>query len=286
MFAQLGDIIFETLTAPETLNFSEAPSFAEMATISGKPRLQRTGDQLQQGNLDVRLFNSLTSPEAAFAAMQAAMNAGLGLPLVFGNGRFIGTFVIASLDQDVLQTSPDGTVIEMVVRMQLKEFFQGDATQAAISAAVANGFANASNSPRVSNAALPAASPAAVITESLQASKQNTNQAIDAINKAQNQPSRAEALYRKAAKKVNQAKEGVTKAQRTLQTAQNLQNRAQSALSQMQLASRNLDRMQEALTPPISVSDLQTASRAAALSMGNMLTAASPITVISIIRSE
>ncbi len=126
MYAQLGSIVFEGLRSPTEFGGSHAASLAEHARIEGKPRLQKTGNQLQTRNLSLTLHASFCSPESVFASLVEACDASTIMPYILGNGIYVGDFVIETLDHDIIHADPIGNVVHMVVSVKLKESYDVD----------------------------------------------------------------------------------------------------------------------------------------------------------------
>ncbi len=122
MFAVLGDILFEVIGSPETLDSVREYDFAEHRVIESRPRLQWLGNGLERLKLEMMLHASFTDPGAQMSVLRATAAAHRALPLVFGNGGFRGFFVIESLAQRSKQLSASGTPIAITVALSLKEW--------------------------------------------------------------------------------------------------------------------------------------------------------------------
>jgi phage protein U len=287
MYAQLGSIVFEGLKGFESYNEMEAPNYAELSLVQNKPRLQRVGDALIELNVAMRLNRAFSDVDVDIQALRDAMNQGEVLPLVMGNGRYVGTFVIRSLGVEVLQTMPDGTSVEAMVTMPLLEFVDPNPLSAAAEKAKAQGFAVASNSPKqVTDVAFTTVYPAVSVSAGVRKSSGLIGKASDIINATKDNAAKVEAGYRKARKAVSQAQEGMRDVEKVLLEAQQLQTAAQSAVSQVEMASRNIDTMLERLQPPVDSNDLINATRSAQFAMSNVVTATSPISVLAATRQE
>lgn len=151
MYAKLGNIIFQQQKGFSTLKSDYATKYAEHSLISGKPRLERTGEDLESLNISLTLHKSFADPLEAFNELNAARIAGEILPLVLGNGEYINDFVITGITKDIVQTAPDGTVIFMILGIGLKEYFNPDVSYEERAKAIAESInanpANLQNEP-------------------------------------------------------------------------------------------------------------------------------------------
>lgn len=125
MFAVLGDIPFEVVGSPESIESERVYDFAEHRVIESKPVLQWMGDGLERLKFDLRLHASFTNPAAQLALLRHTAAAHLALPLVFGNGGFRGYFVIESIGVRSQQLSAKGTPIAIGIALALREWAAG-----------------------------------------------------------------------------------------------------------------------------------------------------------------
>lgn len=147
MHSQLGSIIFEGLRGFSTLSESRETNYAEHALIENKPKLQRVGNNLI--NVEgVMLFDvSFCDPQTEINNLEAARDIGEILPLIMGDGRFVGEFVIKSLKIDTLNTAGNGRLLQAEVSIALLEYWDADRDVSTQSSAIAQAFANPINDP-------------------------------------------------------------------------------------------------------------------------------------------
>ena len=122
MFAVVGEIVFEVLGAPETLEFKREWDYAELRVIKDRPRLQWIANNLALITIDLRFHASFTVPELQLAALVAAGDDHLARPLVFGNGIHRGYFVVTSVRTIATQMTAIGDLAGITVRTTLKEW--------------------------------------------------------------------------------------------------------------------------------------------------------------------
>lgn len=149
MYAQLGDIIFEGLKGLTGMRGKFAQKIAQHELIDSKPKLQKTGDALDELAIDMTFHRKFCNPESEIAKLKRAITRGAVLPLITGTGELVGNFTVASMDVDTKHTGPTGLVVMAVVSANLIEAAQTDPLGAALSSAKSVAFANGSNSPLV-----------------------------------------------------------------------------------------------------------------------------------------
>lgn len=130
MFAQLGNIIFENSKSFNDYSNRGSATYAEHLLLDGKPRLQRTGNSLQELQLSIRLHASFCNPLEELTALKTAKNNGEILPLLWGNGNLEGDFVITELGEQIEDADKQGNVFCYVVDLSLKEYVTPDKLQA------------------------------------------------------------------------------------------------------------------------------------------------------------
>ncbi len=121
MYAQLGNIQFDVKPI-EGFETAQSTEYAEHKIIEGKSRLQWTGDSLDGLTLEIRLHKAFCVPETQMKLLTDAMDAHQAMALVFGNGAYVGRFVITGIDSGLRQTDGVGNVIAMGARVTLKEW--------------------------------------------------------------------------------------------------------------------------------------------------------------------
>lgn len=141
MFSTLGKIKFTPLKGFNSFQGKRSSSLAEHALIEGKPRLQKTGDKLEELSIGMNFHTTFCEPEQEIDALHSAMEAGEILPLVWGNGKVAGYFVIADVDRNILKTTADGSVVSAAVTVSLKEHGQPITLAALQITALAKAFA-------------------------------------------------------------------------------------------------------------------------------------------------
>lgn len=166
MYAQLGDIVFELAYGFETYSSTAAASYAEHALVENKPRLQRTGNGLDEVNFSLNLHIGFCNPDNEWARLLQAKDLGDVLSLVWGTGDVVGDFVILTCKRDIIKTDKDGFVIASKVEVSLKEYTTPDKEAARLQQAKQNAFATSLRQP-LRNAPMFAGNPSVQLMEAV-----------------------------------------------------------------------------------------------------------------------
>ena len=122
MYAQLGNVIFQNLKGFTEFSKTGSASYSEHQLLDGKPKLQKTGSSLEEIALSIRLHASFCNPLNELTTLRDLRDNGEILPLLYGNGRLEGTFVITQLTSTVEDADPQGNVFSYVVSCTLREY--------------------------------------------------------------------------------------------------------------------------------------------------------------------
>ncbi len=122
MFAVLGDILFQVVNSPGSIESVRRWDYAEHRVIESSPLLQWVGDDLERLDLGMLLHKSISDPLTSLTLLQTAADTHIALPLVLGNGQFVGTYVIVAMTVKMEQLSAVGDLIATEVRVRLKEW--------------------------------------------------------------------------------------------------------------------------------------------------------------------
>lgn len=129
MFAQLGNIIFENAGGFNSFEMAGEAVLAEHAIYNSKPLLQKTGIGLEEVTIAMRLHATFGNPESRLTALRTARDAGEVLPLLWGNGKVAGSFVIKSISSSIEDALQDGTPLSIMATVILKEYAKDDQLQ-------------------------------------------------------------------------------------------------------------------------------------------------------------
>jgi phage protein U len=124
MFAQLGNIVFSGLYGFNDLRFEgDQANYAEFELINSKPTLQSIGSSLMEISASVTMNVNFCDLNKQLQALKAYKDAREVLPLLLGNGKYLGDFVITGMPYSVDEAFPDGTFKQISLDLSLKEYY-------------------------------------------------------------------------------------------------------------------------------------------------------------------
>lgn len=121
MLSRLGDIAFEALFAPTSLEGTFATDYAEHALIGAKPRLQKTGEKLDEWRVGLRLHQRFCSPKESLDALQTLRTNGQAVPFVLGLD-YRGWFVIPEIIVTYTDVNTQGVLLCAELQITLREY--------------------------------------------------------------------------------------------------------------------------------------------------------------------
>jgi len=227
MYAQLGNIRFEGLKGFSNFSHERGVNYAQHELINGKPRLQAVGDNLDSISFGMYLHSEFTNPEADIEALRLAMQNREILPLILGNGRVLGFFVIPNFSQINSFTDPLGNLIEVTLSVELLESFSDDPLRESELQAINQAFATSQRNSNV-RSVLPAKLSQGM-TMTAEISNIQTSTTLTGIYTAKITavPSRSEYWSEKIEKSLNDIEGSLTNVQSILSDASELQEMAQ-----------------------------------------------------------
>ena len=142
MYASLGGITFEGLKGFSSFTDSRATVYAEIGMVNRKPRLQKTGEALQEIAFDILLHADFSNVEQDIQQFEDIREAGESVALILGNGAVLGDFLLVSINKDIKKTDALGNIIFLTAGISLKEYPQGNRAEQLAITAKAQGFAS------------------------------------------------------------------------------------------------------------------------------------------------
>lgn len=121
VYATLGDIEFETLTSPTSMDGTYVSNYAKQSRIGQKSTLQYTGDEPDDLSVSFYFHRSFCDPEEQVQRLQDLRNSHQAVSYVMANGTYRGTFVLSELGDSLQETASDGTYIAIQVSGKLIE---------------------------------------------------------------------------------------------------------------------------------------------------------------------
>ena len=228
MYAQLGNIRFEGLKGFYNFSHERSVNYAQHELINGKPRLQAVGDNLDSISFGMYLHSEFTNPEADIEAMRLAMQERTVLPLILGNGRVLGFFVIPNFSQMNSFTDPLGNLIEATLTVDLLESFSENPLREAEIRAINQAFATSSRNSNVRSVLPAKISQGMTVTTEIAQVQKSASEVTVYAKRVEEVPSRSEYWSGKISKSLNDIEGGLTKVQSVLSDASDLQDLAQS----------------------------------------------------------
>lgn len=223
MYAQLGNIRFEGLKGFSNFSHERGVNYAQHELINGKPRLQAVGDFLDTISFGMYLHSEFTNPEADVESLRTAMHNREILPLILGNGRVLGFFVIPNFSQINSFTDPNGNLIETTLSVELLESFSDDPLREAELQAIQQAFATSQRNSNVRSVLPPKISEGMTMTTEIakiQTSATVTGIYTEKINKT---PSQSAYWSGKINKTLTDIEDNLTSVQSILSDASQLQ---------------------------------------------------------------
>lgn len=123
MYAYLGDIKFEGFKGFSDFTGTNETVLSEHSVIEGKPRLQMTGEKLEEISLKFTLHVSFCNPEKEVEILQSYRRDGQVIPFVAGDGTTYGDFVIKTITRSYVQTDKNGSIVAIELDVTLIEYF-------------------------------------------------------------------------------------------------------------------------------------------------------------------
>lgn len=164
---QLGEKRYEGIRGFRSLSSERSSTFAEHKLIGTKPRQQRTGEELETMQIEIYLHASFCVPEDEIDELEESRNVGYILPLLAGDGRYYGTFLITRIGQTIEKQGPDGGIWAATLSLSLKEYFYDDRAASARRQARYSAFAVPGNARPFLNPPTPTVSKNTALTASV-----------------------------------------------------------------------------------------------------------------------
>lgn len=255
MFFQIGDKEFEGQFSPNMWDFSGSEAnYAEHAIINGKPRLQHTGETLEEVALNFKLRAEFCNPDQEIKDFQAWKSEGTILPLLVGNGEYKNDYVIRSVGYNVTQTLNDGTIVEANVYLNLVEHVPADPEEQQAKSDRAGALA-VGDKEQVVRRPGQKRTPEAEAHAALMAAQLETWEANEAANKALDSGS-PENFVDKVKKSIADAQRKMSDARDKIQGVQNTVNGVTGIVGSIQQSIAKLGEIATIMTPPINLQNL------------------------------
>lgn len=283
MLATLGTIEFDGLNSFSDLKQKEESSYPEHALFLNKPRLQRTGDLLDEATFSMLFNNSFCVPEDRIEELRQARRNGNVLPMLLGTGEFIGDFVITSIETVHEQLGKLGNIISARVSVTIREFYDPNKQATKQAAFKKAAFAFDELKPLPLNLTQQPLAPSAEVMDEISTADLAVQQSVNAVFLADQGLSAfesASAAIEQATAKVAQA---VSNAQAVLSTVVALQVSASTLNNKLTSLKNNAESLASSM-PITSAGQATDASNDLLSAMQDVKSASAPLAVITAIR--
>jgi phage protein U len=276
MYAQLGNIRFEGLRGFTSLGREREATFAELPLLDGKARLQRLGSALDAIKFDMLLRREFTDPVADLAEMNDLRENGEVLPLLTGDGAFIGNFVITRLTDSTDETDTTGVPVSITISVELKEFVDPNPEATADADAKKAAFATSPQKVVPVTVERAGTTPAAVTSGSVRESSGACNSAVSDVKKAAVNTDQEQSLLQRAGESLKNAQDKAQTAIQNLQDYASLQAVAPALLATVQQVAANAGTL-KALIASGDLTNALTQADTLSASVGNMDSSVRPL---------
>lgn len=215
MFAQLGNIIFDKQYTPLAMPRSTEANYVQHELINIKPRLQPTGNNLEEIELSIELRAEAVNIPNTLAGLHTSRSSFEVLPLVMGTGQYLGDFVITKMEENILHCMADGYPIAVAVSLSLKEYVIADRLAQQQNNDRKNAFAVGDITPS-RLPPVPKATPQQITSKELAMAGSHTITADSITRQFENNVSAQQSLSDKLAKTVDKLKARLATANDTL----------------------------------------------------------------------
>ena len=125
MFVFLGDIrlgVGNIMTGPTGSDEQLDNTIEEHAVVRGKPIPQDAGEELDRRSFEFFFDESFCDPQAEYYRLRAARSSRSAMPLVMGNGGYLGkSYAVQSLSVTHLKTTEGGSLVRLEATIDLIE---------------------------------------------------------------------------------------------------------------------------------------------------------------------
>jgi phage protein U len=147
MYCQLGTTVYDGLKSFTSFSQDGDVVLVEHALIGIKPRLQPSGLNLETATLTLFLHQEYCIVEEEIAKLINSRDTFEILPLLWGNGKVEGNFVIKQITRDKVQQDELGNTYAAAITVVLKECVNDNKLDQAQQDAQKNAFATGNKKP-------------------------------------------------------------------------------------------------------------------------------------------
>lgn len=270
MFAQLGNIKFEGVKGLDSMSRRRDSILAEHAVILGKPRLQKIGNGLDRYSIVAHFHTAFCVPEDELSALNNYRLSGEILPFILGTGEILGSFVIASLQDDPVAFDGLGGVVDLYVAIELTENYDPDAeaTKEAQARDNAPAIRLPTTQPIRDTGGLPP-TPAALVSEDFSEASVMAGAIDGDLGKAERIPEREDYYYGRIKKALDKIEDVMSEGTAKLNELSDLTTQFPNLLTSAAAVANAAATFKSAF-PPGFISDLKAVNSSLQLSVDNL----------------
>lgn len=149
MLASLGTIQFDGLKSFSSWSEDQEVAIVEHSLIGRAPLLEGTGLGLKNLSLSIYLHAEFCKPEEEINKLRTALTTFEILPLLLGNGKLVGEFVLQQMSVTRTQMDKEGNTFAATVSLTLKESVEDNKLKQKQQEASDKAFANGDKKPAV-----------------------------------------------------------------------------------------------------------------------------------------
>lgn len=183
MFCQLGTTVFDGLKSFVNWGEESEAIVVELALIGRKPKLEGAALTLDTLNLSLFLHQEFCVVEDEITSLKTSLKNYTILPLLLGNGKYVGDYVIVQMSVIRTQMDAQGNTYAATVAITLKESVPDNKLDQQQQQAVTNGFATGDKKPAVKSARVNKPNCNQTITSYIQTIKANAGK-VDSLVRA------------------------------------------------------------------------------------------------------
>ena len=233
MYWQLGEIIFEKLNSFSDFGVKTETEIAEHALISGKPRLQSTGEKAIEVSISIHIHSVFADPGQQYDILEKYRKELAVVSLIGGDGRVYGEFVIKSVDLKLSTITPEGKWVEATFDLSLIENYWSDLQKQMDQEAQSNSFATFDKIPPKQTGLIPVQGQNSQIVTDLQKTNQQAASSGSLIDNAKKLGTEANGWMDKASEKLTEYQATISGLQTKLTAATGLGSSATNLLNQI-----------------------------------------------------
>lgn len=243
MYAQLGDIVFESLYGPKSFERKDSVSLPTRDRINLRPRQQFTGIDLATVTIGIELNRAFIDVEAAIERFRGYRNSATHLKFITGSGAVLGTFVIAKTVEKHRQWTRTGEIVSCELEHTLIELSSSRPDLTNRSGAIAN----SNNRPRLVLQPVQPIAPSLPVSAALNVQAVKANAAVSSalIQNYTIAPDDAESKVGQARSRVAEARERMADAAAKVQAAQDTAQQAQDYVANMYTVIQNAQTLEQ-----------------------------------------